>query len=160
MPKGGAAMRETFRLVIPALVIAIGANTLPARAQELRELKASPVRSALSLCGFPVPPPSALPPRGSGPVVYQLAPCFERQAHVSRINADQYLRDIHLRPSRPSEGQWVPYDAAAERAILEDFQRLWKAHALADLSVEVQDYQFSNGVVGKLVAYHITEQDQ
>lgn len=47
-----------------------------------------------------------------------------------------------------------PFDAAAERVILEDFQRLWKSGA--DLSVEVQDYLFSNGVVGKLVAYHIT----
>jgi hypothetical protein len=151
-------MRESIRLVIPALVILLGASALPA--QELRELKAAPARSSLSLCGFSVDAPAALPPRGSGPVVYRLAPCFERQAHVSRINAEQYLRDIHLRPSRPSQGQWVPYDAAAERAILEDFQRLWKTYALADLSVEVHDYQFSNGVIGKLVAYHITERNQ
>ena len=69
------------------------------------------------------------------------------------------MQDIELRPSRPSDGVWVPYDTVAERVILEDFQRLWKNHALADLSVEIRNYRFSNGVVGKLVAYHITERD-
>ena len=151
-------MGERMRFVIPALVAALGALASQAQAQELRELKAAPARSALSLCGFPVQQPVTLPPRGSGPVIFQLAPCFERQGGRSQVRAEEYLRDIRLKPSRPSTGSWVPYDAAAERLIFDDFQRLWKSHALADLSVEVHDYKFSNGVVGKLVAYHITEQ--
>ena len=149
-------MGEGMRFVIPALVAALGAFASQAQAQGLRELKA-PAGSALSLCGFPVKQPVTLPPPDSGPVVFQLAPCFERQGGKSQVSAEVYFRDIRLTPSRPSTGLWIPYDAAAERLIFDDFQRLWKSHALADLSVEVHDYKFSNGVVGKLVAYHITE---
>jgi hypothetical protein len=64
-----------------------------------------------------------------------------------------------LKPSRPSQGQWTPYDSAAEQMILEDFQRLWTHFALADLSIDIRDFQFSNGVIGKVVIYDITERD-
>ena len=134
--------------------------TDPSAAQQLRGLTAGvEAQTATSLCGFPVAPPAALPPSTVGPVVYQLSPCFERQGRRSRLPASAYLRDIQLRSSRPSEGVWVPYDTGAERIILEDFQRLWRNHMLADLSIEVRDYRFPNGVVGKLVGYHITEQN-
>jgi len=43
--------------------------------------------------------------------------------------------------------------------ILEDFQRLWTHFALADLSIDIRDFQFSNGVIGKVVTYDITERD-
>jgi len=86
-----------------------------------------------------------------------LAPCFERQGGASQASPETYIQDIQLRPSKPFGGLWIPYDAAAERVILDDFQRLWKNHRLTDLSVEVHDYRFPNGVVGKLVIYHITE---
>jgi len=150
-------MLETTRRIIPVLVVGLGALVSQAQAQDLRELKAAPASAAASLCGLSVKPPVTLPPSGSGPVIFQLAPCFERQGGRSQIRPEDYLRDIRLKPSRPSTGLWIPYDAAAERLIFDDFQRLWKSHALADLSVEVHDYRFSNGVVGKLVAYHITE---
>jgi len=45
----------------------------------------------------------------------------------------------------------------AERQILDDFQRLRSNHALDSVSIEVRDYRFSNGVIGKLVTYHIKE---
>jgi hypothetical protein len=32
-------------------------------------------------------------------------------------------------------------------------------HLLAELSVDIRDYRFSNGVIGKLVTYNITERD-
>jgi hypothetical protein len=64
-----------------------------------------------------------------------------------------------LKPSRPSQGLWTPYDSAAERVILEDFQRLWNRLPLAALSIEIRDFRFSNGVIGKLVTYNITERD-
>ena len=129
-------------------------------AQQLRGLSGrGDAQTSTSLCGFSVDPPAALPPSTVGPVVYQLAPCFEHQGQRSRLPASVYMRDIELQPSRPSDGVWVPYDKGAERVILADFQRLWTNHVLADLSVEVLDYKFSNGVVGKLVAYHITEEN-
>jgi hypothetical protein len=150
-------MSHMIRRVLPVLVLVAGVTTQHAQAQGLRQLNAAPTRSTMSICGLPVEQPAAVPPTTSGPVVYKLAPCFARQGGSSRSRAELYLRDIHLRPSRPTDAVWVPYDADAERMILEDFQRLWNNNGLADLSIEVQNYVFSNGVVGKLVTYHITE---
>jgi hypothetical protein len=112
-----------------------------------------------TICGVPVPVPSKLPPSTIGPVVYAISPCFERQANQSRVPIQTYISDIQLKPSRPSTGVWTPYDAEAERVIFQDFQRLWHNHELADLSIEVRDYMFSNGVLGKLVTYDIIEKN-
>ena len=131
-------------------------------AQALRTVTSStqgqPV-TALSICGAGILRPGALPPPTSGPVVYLISPCFERQGGRPRLQPETYLREIHLKPSRPSQGLWTPYDSAAEQVILEDFQRLWSNLPLADLSIEIRDFQFSNGVIGKLVTYHITERN-
>jgi hypothetical protein len=136
-------------------------GTVSPRAQTLRTVTAStqgqPV-AATSICGA-TPLPGALPPTTSGPVVYMISPCFERQGGRSRLQPETYLREIHLKPSRPSQGQWTPYDSAAEQMILEDFQRLWNHFPLADLSIDIRDFHFSNGVIGKLVTYNITERN-
>jgi hypothetical protein len=128
--------------------------------QELRTLSTAPTPAATnSICGQRVPPTQFLPPTGSGPVVYLIAPCFERQGGRSRFAPETYLRDIQLKASRPSQGKWTPYDVAAEQAILQDFQRLSTNHPLADLTIEIRDYPFSNGVVGKLVIYDMIERN-
>ena len=44
--------------------------------------------------------------------------------------------------------------------MLEDFKRLWATNFLSDLSIEVKDYPFSNGVVGKLVTYNMEERER
>jgi outer membrane protein assembly factor BamA len=44
--------------------------------------------------------------------------------------------------------------------MLDDFKRLWETRFLDDLSVEVSDYIFENGVVGKLVTYHLEERQR
>jgi hypothetical protein len=67
------------------------------------------------------------------------------------------LQDIKLKVSQPSLGEWVPYDAMTERLILEDFHRLWSGHQLATLAIDIRDYRFSNGVLGKIVIYNIGE---
>lgn len=36
-----------------------------------------------------------------------------------------------------------------------DFRRLWESGRLRDLSINVTDYTFPNGVVGKFVTYAI-----
>ncbi|MGE3707638.1 MAG: outer membrane protein assembly factor [Vicinamibacterales bacterium] len=113
-----------------------------------------------TICGQPIPAPRALPPANSGPVVYLIAPCFESQGNVSLIDYQTYLYYIQLKTSRPSEGVWVPYDETAERTILEDFRRLWGTNFLDNISIEVQDYPFSNGVVGKLVTYNLEERQR
>jgi outer membrane protein insertion porin family len=123
------------------------------------EAPAAPA-SATTLCNLPVPPPRALPPEGSGPVVYQIAPCFLKQGGSPLVEAETYLYYIQLRPSLPSQNVWVPYDEKAEQTILDDFKRLWATNFLDDLAIEVTDYVFSNGVVGKMVAYHMEERER
>ncbi len=64
------------------------------------------------ICGQDVPPlpPSQYPPAGSGPVVYLYAPCFEEQGGASVIEPETYLYYIQLKPSRPSMGEWTPWN--------------------------------------------------
>jgi len=148
-----------MKILLLASILATFAGAHP-RAQALRTLTMDTrPEQATTICGQPVPPPAAVPPAGSGPVVYLISPCFEHQGGKSRVAPFDYLRDIHLRPSRPSSGTWTPYDAEAEQAILADFQRLWKNRPLTALSIDVRDYTFSNGVVGKLVTYDIIERN-
>jgi outer membrane protein insertion porin family len=110
-----------------------------------------------TLCGQPVPPPAKLPPAGSGPVVYFLGLCFSTQGNVSVVEPETYLHHVQLRPSRPSQDEWVMFDECAERMILADFRRLWDTKFLEDLRVEAIDYRFANGVIGKVVTYHLEE---
>jgi outer membrane protein insertion porin family len=113
-----------------------------------------------TICNQPVGAPRALPPADSGPVVYIIAPCFLKQGGSPIVEAETYMYYIQLRPSLPSQNVWVPYDQKAEQTILEDFKRLWATNFLDDLSIEVTDYVFSNGVVGKLVTYHMEERER
>jgi outer membrane protein insertion porin family len=140
----------TRLLILLALVVCAAA---PAWAQ-------APAAAAPRICGVPVGPPASLPPAGSGPVVYLLAPCFSAQGNVSTVEAQTYLYYIQLRPSQPSQNSWVPYDEKAEQTMLEDFKRLWATNFLTDLSIDVTDYAFANGVIGKLVTYHMEERER
>ena len=128
--------------------------------QFLRTLSTNSTPAAAnSICGQPVRQPLSLPPAGSGPVVYFISPCFERQGGRPRFNPETYLKDIRLKPSRPSVGDWTPYDAAAEQVIVQDFERLSANHPLVDLTIEIRDYAFANGVIGKLVIYDMIERN-
>jgi outer membrane protein insertion porin family len=113
-----------------------------------------------TICNTPVGPPRALPPADSGPVVYIIAPCFLKQGGSPLVEPETYMYYIQLRPSQPSQNIWVPYDEKAEQMILEDFKRLWATNFLDDLSVHVDDYVFSNGVVGKLITYNMEERER
>ena len=113
--------------------------------------------SAPTLCGQPVPPPAQLPPAGSGPLVYVLGLCFAAQGNQSAVEPETYLYYLRLRPSRPSQGEWVRFDDATRETIKEDFRRLWATGFLDDLKIEATDYAFANGVAGKIVTYHLEE---
>ncbi len=110
-----------------------------------------------TLCGQAVPEPPQLPPDGSGPVVYYIGLCFAAQGNVSSVDSETYLYYIKLQPSRPSRGEWVPYDEEAQETAVADFKRLWGTGFLDDLSIEATDYPFANGVTGKVITYHLEE---
>ena len=110
-----------------------------------------------TLCGQPVAPPAQLPPAGSGPLVYAMGLCFATQNNQSAVEPETYLYYLRLRPSRPSQNEWVAYDEATRATIREDFRRLWATGFLDDLRVEADDYTFANGVAGKIVTYYIEE---
>jgi outer membrane protein insertion porin family len=113
-----------------------------------------------TVCGSPIPQPAALPPANSGPVVYLIVPCFAKQGGSPVVEPETYLYYIQLRPSLPSQNMWVPWDETREQVAKDDFKRLWGTNFLADLSVEVNDYVFSNGVVGKIVVYDMEERER
>jgi outer membrane protein insertion porin family len=113
-----------------------------------------------TVCGSPIPPPAALPPAGSGPVIYLIVPCFAKQGGSPVVEPETYLYYIQLRPSLPSQNMWVRWDDAHEQLALDDFKRLWDTNFLDDLSIEVTDYTFPNGVVGKIVLYDMEERER
>jgi outer membrane protein insertion porin family len=123
---------------------------------------APPPAAGATICGQPVPPPANLPPAGSGPVLWVMAPCFEAQGNVSLVDIQTYLYYIQLKDklSRPSQNYWVPYDESIEQIIRDDFQRLWATNFLDDIRQEYEDYTFSNGVVGRMVTYHLEERQR
>jgi outer membrane protein insertion porin family len=122
----------------------------------------APQPAGQTVCGLPVPIPSQLPPAGSAPVVYLVVPCFMKQGGYSVIEAQTYLYYLqatqHL--SSPANNRWVPYDDKIEQVIVADFKRLWATSFLDDLSVDVQDYKFSNGVIGKMIVYDMEERQR
>ena len=125
-------------------------------------LPAPPVSTSTRICGVDVqpPPPSQLPPAGSGPVVYLYAPCFEEQGGASVIDPETYLYYIQLKPSRPSQGEWTPWNEETEKVVHDDFNRLWNTNFLENLWIQKEDYVFSNGVVGELITYHMEERQR
>ncbi len=144
------------------LSLATAAMLLPAATAGAQQPAAAPAStgSASTICGQPVQPPRALPPEGSGPVVYLIAPCFEAQGNTSLVDYQTYLYYIQTKPSTPSQGLWVPYNEETENSLREDFKRLWGTNFLDNLSIDVEDYRFSNGVVGKLITYDMEERQR
>ncbi len=113
-----------------------------------------------AICGQTLAAPLAQPPAGSAPVVYLIAPCWEAQGNQTVIEPATYLYYIQLKASQPSQGVWMPYDDTTEKTMLEDFHRLWNTNFLDNLSIEVDDYKFANGVIGKMVTYNMEERQR
>ncbi len=98
-----------------------------------------------------------LPPAGSPPLLRYIDLRFPTQGNVSVIEPQTYLYYVQSRPSRSSDGVWVPYD---EKAILEDFKRLWATNFLDNLWIEVKDAPYDNGVIGKHVIFNMEERQR
>ncbi|HEY3045523.1 MAG TPA: BamA/TamA family outer membrane protein [Vicinamibacterales bacterium] len=122
----------------------------------------APAGAPLTVCGTQVSPPPNLPPADSKPVLWQVALCFEAQGNVSLIDVQTYLYYTQLKDviSKPTEKLWRPYNDGTEKIILEDFKRLWATNFLDNLWIDVRDYTFPNGVVGKIVIYNMEERQR
>ncbi|MDA1185003.1 MAG: outer membrane protein assembly factor BamA [Acidobacteria bacterium] len=140
-----------------AALLTVGASAASAQSLAAATLTTP---DAPTICGAPVPEPANLPPAESGPVVYFIAPCFLAQGNVSAVEPQTYLYYMQLRPSQPSQNVWVPWDEEAERTAIADHARLWATGFLSNLSIEVTDYTFANGVIGKLVTYQMEERQR
>jgi outer membrane protein insertion porin family len=116
-----------------------------------------------SRCGNDLPAPAAEPPAGSMPVMLFLEVCFGKDPGASSVvpsETYQYYIQVTRFISAPSAGKWIPYTAAIEQTMRDDFKRLWDQGFLDDLSIEVTDYAFPNGVIGKLATYHLEERER
>ena len=147
-----------MRVAILTLIAVIGAASAHAQPAPAADIPSLPA----TICGLTVPEPKNLPPAGSPPVVYALMPCFQKQGGTPVVEANTYLYYIQLqnRVSRPGENHWVPYDESIEEIVREDFKRLWATNFLDDLSAEVHDVRFANGVIGKVVVYDMEERQR
>ncbi|MBI4263598.1 MAG: outer membrane protein assembly factor BamA [Acidobacteria bacterium] len=98
-----------------------------------------------------------LPPPDSPPLVRVIELRFPAQGNRSVIDPQTYLYYMHTQPSRPSQDAWVPYD---EQDVRDDFQRLWATGFLDDLTIDVQDVPYANGVMGKHIIFVMEERQR
>src|SRR5436853_3441115 len=145
-------------LAFAALLAAVGSSSAYAQAANPAAANSNPSTA----CGLPIPPPASLPPAGSAPVLFQIVPCFAKQGGSPVVESETYLYYMKLVPlvSRPSQGIWTPWNEITEQTAKDDFGRLWATNFLDDLSIETQDYVFSNGVIGKMVIYNMEERER
>lgn len=101
--------------------------------------------------------PPRLPPPESPPLLRYIELRFPTQGNVSVIDPQTYQYYLQSRPSRSSDGVWVPYD---EQSVIEDFRRLWGTNFLDNLWVEVKDAPYDNGVIGKHVIFNLEERQR
>ena len=112
--------------------------------------------------GVAQPPPAALPPEDSPPVVRTLEFDFSAQNNESNVPYDTYFYHMRITDhvSAPSEGRWVPYTEETEQLLRDDFRRLWDTGFLDDLSIEVKDSPYANGVIGKHITFKFEERQR
>jgi outer membrane protein insertion porin family len=152
-----------MRLLVALLVVMLAA--VEARAQtapDLDSTQAQPLALPATICGLPVGAPANLPPEGTGPYIYAILTCFDKQGGQPIIDVSTYVfyMEMARRVSAPSENRWVPYTEDTEQVIVADFRRLWGTTFLDDLSIEVREVQFENGVIGKVVVYNMEERQR
>ncbi len=148
-------LARTF--AVAALLAAAGSSAAFAQGSP-----AAATNNPSTVCGLPIPPPASLPPANSPPVLFQIVPCFAKQGGSPVVESETYLYYMKLVPlvSRPSQGVWTPWNEITEQTAKDDFGRLWATNFLDDLSIDTQDYVFSNGVIGKMVVYNMEERER
>ena len=95
------------------------------------------------------------PPAGST-FLWIVDLCFPTQGDASSVEVETYQYYIKLfgYVSRPSQNVWNAWNESTEEVALADFNTLMRSTTfLDDLRVEVTDYTFPNGAIGKMVSY-------
>jgi outer membrane protein insertion porin family len=143
-----------IRTVVILALAAVFAAASPAAAQGAAK--------PFTFCGQTLAGPTTQPPAGSGPVVFQIGPCFSAQGNTYTVEPQTYLfyMQVTTKRSQPAQNIWTPYDESVEELMKADFQRLWATSFLDDLRIEVTDYTFPNGVIGKIITYHLEERER
>jgi outer membrane protein insertion porin family len=151
-----------MRLLVAVLAVVLAATEARAQTAPVADAGQAPLALPATICNLPVGPPSKLPPAGTGPYTYAIVACFEKQGNVPVVDAQTYVFYMEManRRSIPAENRWVRYTEETEQVILADFKRLWATNFLDDLSVEVRDVRFENGVIGKVVVYNMEERQR
>jgi outer membrane protein insertion porin family len=113
-----------------------------------------------TICNQQVPEPARLPPTNAGAVLTAVMLCFEKQGGSPVVEANTYLYYMQAKGSRPSLNEWIKYDDSVQQVALADFKRLWATNFLDDLSIEMHDVRYANGVLGKVLVYNMEERQR
>ena len=167
----GAPARASAQLLTPAASALAQAPVAqnPAANQAAQPLPPGAVTR--SACGSPLAAPSIEQPDGTRvPIeppagttfIWTWELCFPSAATAdapngeTNIEPETYLFYVKFDDliSRPREGIWSPWNEQARNVAMADFKSLMQDTAfLDDLRIEVNDYTFPNGAVGKIVSY-------
>ena len=116
------------------------------------------------LVGRPAQAPVALPPPDSPTLLAfpSLELSFPTQGGVSSVAGETYLYYMQIDEmiSLPSQERWTPFDETIERVLLEDFRSLWDTGFLNDLTIEIIDAPYPNGVPAKRVVFLMEERER
>jgi hypothetical protein len=155
-------MNRVSAVLLVALLAAVDASAQTAAAPQGTGQSVAPLKLPATVCDLTVPEPAKLPPAGSAPLVNNILLCFAKQGGAPVIEANTYLFYMEMKNhvSSPKEDRWVPYTEETEQIILRDFKSLWATTFLDDLSIEVLDVDWGNGVIGKLVGCPMEERQR
>ena len=130
--------------------VCVGLVPVPAGAAEAEPIVAGQQAQAL------------LPPPDSPTLLNLVELRFPTQGNISSVDGQTYLYYMSIDEVRtqPSQGIWTPFDETLEQILLEDFQSLWDTGFLNDLSIEIIDAPFPNGVEGKTVLFLMEERER
>ena len=108
---------------------------------------------------FQVP---VLPPPDSPTLFTTIELRFPTQGNVASVEGQTYLyyMEIDDYVSLPSQGRWTPYDETIEQVLLGDFERLWDTGFLTDLTIEIVDDPYPNGVQGRRAIFVMEERER
>ena len=103
-----------------------------------------------------------LPPPDSPTLFTTLELRFPTQGNVASVEGQTYLYYMEIDDyiSLPSQGRWTPYDETIEQVLLEDFERLWDTGFLTDLTIEIIDDPYANGVQGRRALFLMEERER